>query len=121
MGISGHVNKSNLTEIRETGCQRYTGSGGKWSKGIKREKSESELLENQELCAFPGRMEPRQRVKRGWKQRVCRCKDPKKICRDLECAFNSLLFLPLSCLNNFRLSDQRQKSSILELAHAELL
>jgi len=98
-----------------------SGSGERWSKGIKREKNESELLENQELCAIPGRMESKQRVKRGWKCEGGQIQAPKESLQGRWCAFNYLLFLPISCLNNSRLSDRRQKSSILELAHAELL
>lgn len=52
--------------------------GERWPKGIKREKSESELLENQELCAIPGRMGSKQRVKRGWKHEGVQLPGPKE-------------------------------------------
>lgn len=49
----------------------------------------------------------------------------KEICQKVGCTSHCLLFLPLSGLNNSRLSDQcqkkKKKSSILELVHAELL
>lgn len=77
VGISGHENKSNFTEIRDW----MSGSGERWLKRIKREKNELELLENQELCAIPCKMESKWRAKRGWKHEACRYKDPKRICR----------------------------------------
>ena len=121
MGISGHVNKSNLTEIKETGCQHYIGSGERWSKGIKRERSESELLENQECVSFQVEWN-QNRERKGDGSRGCAAaRTQRESAGTLSVPSNSLLFLPLSCLNNFRISDQRQKSSILELAHAELL
>ena len=97
-----------------------SGSRERWSKGIKREKNGSELLENQELCAIPGRMESKWRVKRGWKHEGGQIQAPKESLQGRWCAFNSFISA-ISCLNNSRLSDRRQKSSILELAHAELL
>lgn len=86
-----------------------SGSGERWLKGIKREKNELELLENQELCAIPCRMESKWRAKRGWKHEGVQIQGPKENLQGNWCVFNYLLFLPISCLNNSRHSDWRQK------------
>lgn len=121
-GISWSENESKLTEIRETRFQGYTGSGSRWSKGIETGKHGSEFPEKSRSVHQPDRIESKLECGEGMEARGCvHTRTQEKICRKLECAFNYLLFLPISCLNNSRLSDWRQKSSILELVHAELL